>query len=174
MFELVIESAIQNGITKTSTIQYLFFTMFSIPLFSVIDELIDVCTGKKTGIRDIYIISPGGTRGIPDLDYHCQCTFSKPADQDNDPTVAVQSRDTRLNAPICRQSLVFEDDTGTVLGQICSPYDTTIELFATKSLDASSELTMIFRQIAPVQGESGSAGIFMMRVRSSTNGEKRG
>ena len=148
--------------------------MSSVLLISVIDELIDICSGKKSGIRDIYIISPGGTRGIPDLDYHCQCTFSKPVGQDNDPTVAVQSRDTRLSAPNCRQSLVFEDDTGTVLGQVCSPHDTTIELFATKSLEASSELRMIFRQTAPVQGESGSPGIFMMRVRSDTYGEKKG
>ena len=147
--------------------------MFSILLFSVIDELIDVCTGKKNGIRDIYIISPGGTRGIPAQGYHCQCTFSKSAGQDNDPTVTVQSRDTRLKSSNCDQSLVFEDGTGTVLGQVCSPYDTTIELFTTKSLEASSELRMIFRQKSPVQGESGSPGIFMMRVRSDTNGKKK-
>ncbi len=142
----------------------------SVVIFSVIEELIDVCSGKRTAIRDIYIISPGGTRGIPRGDYHCQCTFSKSAGQDNDPTVAIQSRDTRLNSLKCRQSLVFEDDIGTVLGHVCSPHNTTIELFATKTLGYSSELRMIFRQ----RSAGSNAGIFMMRVRSNTYGEREG
>lgn len=116
------------------------------------------------------LTSPGGPGGaIPNQAYHCQCVITHRGTEQ--PTVVVLSQDTRLTGDSCDdQSLRFEDEQGTLLRQVCAPYDVLFESYARKTLDANKELRITFRH-NPGTSKSRPPSLFLIRVYALKEGK---
>ncbi len=133
----------------------------------------DVCGADVIPSHGIFLASPGApSAAIPRQPYHCQCVFTRHNSTHN-PTVAVESADTRLSGHSCDdQSLTFEDSRGTLLRQVCAPYDVLFERYASKTVDLSGreELRMTFHQAGNARVEP---SLFLLRARVQGEGTCR-
>ncbi len=130
----------------------------------------DVCGADVTPYYGIFLASPGAPSArIPSKPYNCQCVFTS-LNSTRNPTVVVESADTRLSGHSCDdQSLTFEDSRGTLLRQVCAPYDVLFERYASKTveLSGSDELRMTFRQASNAGVEP---SLFLLRAHAQGQG----
>ncbi len=130
----------------------------------------DVCGADVAPYYGVFLASPGApSAAIPRQPYHCQCVFTRHNSTHN-PTVVVESADTRLTGHSCDdQSLTFEDGRGTLLRQVCAPHDVLFERYASKTVDLSGreELRMTFRQAGNAKVEP---SLFLLRAHVQGQG----